>query len=126
MNQVQMRQSVASGRRVAGAIRSLVNARGLQPECARVLDEILLVPVLTYGSDTMIWKENEKSRIRGVHMDNLRGFLTVKRMDKVPNTRIRELCEVTNGLDERLMKGFFDGSCMWREWKMTGLLRESM
>ena len=29
-----------------GAIRSLVNARGLQLECARVLHETLLVPVL--------------------------------------------------------------------------------
>ena len=37
MNQVQMEQNavrkVVSGRRVAGAIRSLVNARGLQLEC---------------------------------------------------------------------------------------------
>ena len=46
-----------SGRRVAGAIRSLVNGRSLQLECARVLHESLLVPVLTYGS------ENERSRI---------------------------------------------------------------
>ena len=43
-----------SGRRFAGAIRSLVNARGLQPVCSRVLHESLLVPVLTYGSETMI------------------------------------------------------------------------
>ena len=36
MNQVQM-SKVSSGRRVAGAIRSLINAKGLQPKCARVL-----------------------------------------------------------------------------------------
>ena len=50
MNQVQMRQcsrKVASGRKVSVAIRSLVNARSLQLECARVLHESLLVPVLT-------------------------------------------------------------------------------
>ena len=45
---------VASGRRVAGAIRSLVNARDLQLECGRVLHETLLVPVLMYGSETML------------------------------------------------------------------------
>ena len=33
-------------RKVAGAIRSLVNARSLQLECARVLHESLMVPVL--------------------------------------------------------------------------------
>ena len=48
---------VVSGRRVVGAHRSLVNARNLQLECARVLHEILLVPVLIYGTETMLWKE---------------------------------------------------------------------
>ena len=49
---------VASGRRVAGAISPLVNARDLKIECARILHETLLVPVLTYGSETILWKEN--------------------------------------------------------------------
>ena len=47
-------RKVASGRRVAGAIRSLVNSRRFQLDCARVLHESLLEPVLTYGSETMI------------------------------------------------------------------------
>ena len=34
--------------RVAGAIRSLVNAKDLQIQCVRILLETLLVPVLTY------------------------------------------------------------------------------
>ena len=42
-------RKVTIGRRVACAIRSLVNARSLRLECARVLHEALLVPVLTYG-----------------------------------------------------------------------------
>ena len=41
-------EAVSHGKRVAGAIRSMVNSRGLQPKCARVLYEILLVPVLMY------------------------------------------------------------------------------
>ena len=47
-------RKVASGRKVVGAIRSLVNARDLQLECARVMHETLLVPVLMYGSETML------------------------------------------------------------------------
>ena len=50
---------VVSWRRVEGAIRSLVNARDLQFQCARILHETLLVPVLMYGSETMLWKEKE-------------------------------------------------------------------
>ena len=39
---------------MAGATRSLVSARNVQLECARVLHETFLVPVLTYDSDTML------------------------------------------------------------------------
>ena len=57
---------------MGGAIRSLINFRGLQLEWARVLHETLLVPVLIYGSETMLWKEKERSRIGAVQMDNLK------------------------------------------------------
>ena len=70
-----------------------------------VLHETLLVPVLTYGSETMLWKEKERSRIRAVHMNNLRGLLSIRRMDRVPNARIRELCGVKKGVDERIVGG---------------------
>ena len=49
-------RKVQSRRRVAVAIRSLVNARSLQVECIRVLHESLLVPILTYGIETDIEK----------------------------------------------------------------------
>ena len=57
-------RKVASGRNVAGAMRSLANARDLQLECARVLRETLFVPILMYGSERVLWKEKERSRIR--------------------------------------------------------------
>ena len=47
-------RKVMSGRRVAGVIRSLVNDRSLQLECVKVFHESLLMPVLRYGSKTMI------------------------------------------------------------------------
>ena len=85
-------RKVVSRRMIAGAIRSLVNARDLQLEYVRVLHETLLIPVLVYGSETMLWKEKEIPRVRAVQMDNLRGFLGIRRMDRVLNARIRELC----------------------------------
>ena len=51
----------------------------------RVLNESLMVPVLTYGSETVLWREKERSRIMVAQMDNLRGLLGIRRMDKVPN-----------------------------------------
>ena len=90
---------------MGGAIRSLINSRGLQLEWARVLHETLLVPVLIYGSETMLWKEKERSRIRAVQMDNLGGLLVIRRMDRVLNAWVRELCGLKKGLDERIDEG---------------------
>ena len=59
----------------------------MQLECARVLHETLLVPVLMYGSETVM----ERSRVRALQMDKLKGLLGIRRMDRVPNARIREL-----------------------------------
>ena len=101
----QCSRKVVSGERVAGAIRSLVNDRSLQLECARVLHKSLLVPVLIYGNETMIWRKKERSRIRDVQMNNLRGLLGIRRMDKVPNARIRQVCSVMEGVDEKIDEG---------------------
>ena len=89
---------MASVRRVAGPIRFLVNVRSLQLECATVLHESLLVLVLMYGSETRSW-------IRAVQMDNLRGLLGIRRMDEVPNARIRQLCGMTKGVDQKIDEG---------------------
>ena len=40
-------------------------------------------------------EERERYRIRTIWIDNLRVVLGIKRMDKVPNTGIRELCGLT-------------------------------
>ena len=77
----------------------------MQLECAKFLHETLVVPVLMYGSDTLLCKEKERYRIRAVQMDNLRGLLGIRWMDRVPNVRIKELCVVTKGVDERIDEG---------------------
>ena len=35
-------------------------------------------------------------------MDNIGGLLGIRRMDKVPNARIRQLYGVTKGVDEKI------------------------
>ena len=47
-------RKVACGKRVADAIRSLFNAKDMQHQCARVLYETLLVPVVMYGNETIL------------------------------------------------------------------------
>ena len=49
-----------------------------------LLHETLLVPILIYGNEKMLWKK-ERSRIRAVKMDNPREILDIRRMDRVQN-----------------------------------------
>ena len=100
MNNVQ---TLRSERKFSSVIISLVNARGLRLERARVLREALLVLVLLNLSETMIWRENERLGIIAVQMNNIRGLFGIRRMDRLLNARIRELCTV--GWREVWMKG---------------------
>ena len=109
--EAECRRKVGSGSGVASDIRSLVNVKGLQ---------------LMYGSETMLWMEKEISRIRAVQMDSLKGLLGIRRMNKVPNARIRELCEVTKRVDERIDEGVIQLSAIWREWRKIRMLRGFM
>ena len=42
------------------------------------------------------------SRIRAVQMNNLRSLLGIRRIYTMPNARVRELCGVTKGVDEKI------------------------
>ena len=64
-NDPECRRKVVNRRKVEGTIMSLVNASGLQVECARLLSETLFMPVLMYSNETMIQKES-RSRISAV------------------------------------------------------------
>ena len=59
----------------------LVNARGLHLEFAIVLHETLRELVLIYGRETMIWIEEERSRIRAVQLDHVGSLLGTRRME---------------------------------------------
>ena len=59
-DETECRRKMASRRRVAGATKSLVNARSLQLECATVLHDSLLLHILTNGSEKMIRREKER------------------------------------------------------------------
>ena len=51
-HEAECHRKLISGRKVAGAIRSLIDARNLRFEYARVLHESLFVSVRMYGSET--------------------------------------------------------------------------
>ena len=50
-------------------------------------------------------KEKERSRIRVVQMDNFRGLLGIRSMDRFLNAWIKELCRVKKWVNERINEG---------------------
>src|SRR5678816_947056 len=62
----------------------------------------MLLPVLFYSSETMVWNKKYRSKVQCVQMDNLRGVLGVRRIDKMRNEHIRVLCGVKKGINERI------------------------
>ena len=50
-------------------------------------------------------RDGWRYRIKAVQIDNLGGLLGIRRMDRVLNACIRELCIVKKGLDERIDEG---------------------
>ena len=70
-----------------------------------------------YGSEKMLWREKERSRMRAEQMDNFRGLLGIRRMDRVPNAQIRELCgvmwygHVERMERDRIAKRVYVGEC---------------
>ena len=59
-------------------------------------------------------------------MDNVRGLLGVRRMDRIPNAEIRELCGLKKGLDEMIDEGVLRSFWHGERWRGIALPRESM
>ena len=76
-DEAEYSRKVASGKRFEGPIRSLVNARSLHLQCAKVLHESLVVPALMNG--------------RGLRLRLNR----IRKMDKVSNARMKDVFEKT-------------------------------
>ena len=87
---MQKRQSIVGRWRVGGGLYGLL---GLWLILGFFSSSVLgsYMSVLTNGSETMIRREKERSRVRAVQMNTLRGLLGIKRTDKVLNARIRQL-----------------------------------
>ena len=64
--------------------------------------------------------------MRAVQMDNLRGEISIRRMSRVPNSRIRELSGVKKGLDERIDEAVLRWFDHVERWRWIELPREFM
>ena len=74
-----------------GKIKQLINNRDFRLECARESHEVMLEAVLMYENETVGWKEQERSRIKAVQMNNLPSLLCVRGIGRILNALVRQL-----------------------------------
>ena len=60
------------------------------------------MPVIMFGSEPMIWKEEERSKISAVQMDKIRSLLGIRRMDRIPYARIKSCAEWMKGWRKKI------------------------
>ena len=68
---------------------SKVVKKGLQDE--------VVVPTLTYASETLVWNNRQESRLQTVEKSFLRNACSVNRMDGDSNERVYERSDMSYG-----------------------------
>ncbi len=84
----ETRERALQGRRVVGSLGRIMNCRSVSMEVKRDLRNTVIVPSLTYASETWAWNESQRSRVQAVEMSYLRSACGVSRMDGVSNESV--------------------------------------
>ena len=73
-----------------GAMKKVYECREISREAKATVFEAVVIPTLTYGCDSWILKEREKSRPQATEMKVLRKTAGVTRQDHVRSETVRE------------------------------------
>ncbi len=93
----ETRERVLQGRKVVGSLSRMMNGRSVGMEVKRDLRNTVIVPTLTYSSETWSWSESQRSRVQAVEMSYLSSACGVSRMDGMSNESVYErfgMCHV--------------------------------
>ncbi len=69
----EIRERALQGRRVAGSLGQIMNGRNVSMEVKRDLRNTIIVPTLTYASETWARNESHRSRVQAVERSYLRS-----------------------------------------------------
>ncbi len=81
----ETRERALQGRKVVGSLRRIIIGRGVSMKVKRDLRNTVMVPTLTYASETWAWNESQRSRVQAVEMSYLRSTCGVNRIDGMSN-----------------------------------------
>ncbi len=78
----------------------IMKGRSVSMEVKRDLRNTVIVPTLTYASETWAWNESQRSKVEAVEMSYLRSACGMSRMDGMSNESVYDrfgMCHVGEG-----------------------------
>jgi len=84
----EIRERALQGRKVVGSLGRMMRERTVSKEIKKALRDSIIVPTVTYGSETWTWNKCQRSNIQAVEMSYLRGCCGVNRMDGESNENV--------------------------------------
>ena len=88
----EIRERVVKGRSVIGSLTRIMKGRNVSMEVKRGMRNSILLPTLTYGSETWAWNRAQQSSVRAVEMSYTRGACGVTRWEDESNESLYERC----------------------------------
>ncbi len=96
----ETRERAFQGRKVIGSLGCIMNGRSVSMEIKGNLRNTILVPTLTYASQTWAWIESQRSRVQAMGMSCMRSAFGVRRVDGMIKENVYEhfgMCHVGEG-----------------------------
>ena len=93
------------GNSVNGALGKFLSSKTVSKRAQLAIHNAVLVPTLTYGSESWVWKSAHESRINAVEMRALRKICGVTLADRVENKAIRQRAGVKESVGVKVRKG---------------------
>ncbi len=69
----EIREMTVKGRQVMGALERVMKGRNVSMAVKKGIRNIVILPTLSYASETWTWNAAQKSQIRAVEMSYMRG-----------------------------------------------------
>ena len=84
----ETRERAVQGRKVVGSLGRIMKGRTVSMEVKKGLRDGVIIPTITYASETWVWNERQRSRIQAVEMSYLRTACGVSRLDGESNESV--------------------------------------
>ncbi len=97
----EVRERAVKGRSVIGSLARVMKRRSVSMKVKRALRNSILLPTLTYGSETWTWNRAQQSRVCAVEMSYLRGACGVTCWDGESNESVYESELWSSGMGEK-------------------------